>query len=54
MELEYWEKFMTTGKIEDYLQYCEKNFQRTEEYKRESVDRSDRYCAVSEPDRGVR
>lgn len=54
MESAYWDKFTKTGKIEDYLRYCAEDLLRTEECSRESVSHSDRYCAVSDPDRGIR
>ena len=54
MELSAWDKFSKTGKIEDYLEYCESRMEKTGEYNRESAGDSDRYCAVSDSDRGVR
>ncbi len=54
MELEYWEQFTKTGKIEDYLRYRNGSLGEAEEDKRESVDSSDRYRAVSDAHRGIR
>ena len=54
MELEYWEQFTKTGKIEDYLRYRNGSLGEAEEGKRESVDSSDRYRAVSDAHRGIR
>ena len=53
MELTAWDKFSKSGKIEDYLEYCESRVEKTGEYNRESAGDSDRYCAVSDSDRGV-
>ena len=38
MELEYWEQFTKTGKIEDYLRYRNGSLGEAEEDKRESVE----------------
>ena len=54
MESGYWEQFTKTGKVEDYLRYRSENLRKAEDEKRESVDSSDRYGAVSEPHRGIR
>lgn len=54
MELEYWEQFTRTGKIEDYLRYRNENLQKAEEGERESVGDGDRYRSVSNPHRGIR
>lgn len=54
MESGYWEQFTKTGKVEDYLRYRSENLRKAEEEKRESVDSSGRYGAVSDPHRGIR
>ena len=54
MEVQYWDKFVKTGKIENYLRYKEVDFQGAEHNDCKQISDRDRDHSVSDAHRGIR